>query len=163
MNQTITTQQARQLIERFYRCQTSEADEQALRRFLLSPALPPDLSDDARVILAMTEPALPSVSHEGRRWLRPLLRVAAVVAVAAIGGAAYLQLQTARLEARYGGSYVIENGRRTDNLRRIHRQIEQTLALADADYDPIHEAEAEMLQAIDDPDLRRRLDHLLDE
>ena len=171
MNKTLNPSEARRQIARFYRCETSPAEEQALRRFLLSDALPPSLLDDARVILAMTEPELPAIAQDmaaqsrsgRRRWLAWVGRAAAVLVAAAIGATAYIGLQTARLEACYGGSYVIENGRRTDNLRRIHRQIERTLALADADIDPVREAEADVLEAIDDPELHHELETLLAE
>ena len=171
MHTSLTISQARQQIDRFYRCETTPAEEEALRRFLLSDELPAELVDDARVILAMTEPELPTVGQDAdaerrnikrKRWAW-VGRVAAVLVVAAIGVTAYVGIQTARLEACYGGSYIIENGRRTDNLRRIHRQIEQTLALADADIDPVREAEADVLEAIDDPELHHELETLLAE
>ena len=171
MHTSLTTSQARQLIERFYRCETSPRDEQLLRAFLLEGPLPADLLDDARVILAMTEPDLPALGQaadadrrtiQRRRWMW-IGRVAAVVAVVVLGVTAGLRYQTARLEARYGGSYIIENGRRTDNIRHIHSQIERTLALADADIDPIQQAEADVLQAVDDPELQRELETLLNE
>lgn len=171
MDKTLTLSEARRQIARFYRCETTPSEEQALRRFLLSGSLPPDLMDDARVVLAMTEPELPAIAQDTgaqgrvarRRRLAWLGRAAAVLVAAAIGATAYIGIQTARLEACYGGSYVIENGRRTDNLRRIHRQIERTLALADADIDPVREAEADVLEAIDDPELHHELETLLAE
>lgn len=72
------------------------------------------------------------------------------------------------LAALYGGSYVIENGKRIDDLRKIRPQIEQTLAEAkkiDINIDQssfIRQAEREVLNSIGD-DEQAEIEQLLNE
>ena len=67
----------------------------------------------------------------------------------------------------YGGSYVIENGHRIDDLSMIKTDIET--ALGEARHieehiekrSPIEQAEQDLLNSIDDPDERKRISEML--
>lgn len=92
----------------------------------------------------------------------------AVVAVLLTVVVGYRQLQYYQLARRYEGSYVVVAGQRNDDLREIRPQLEQTLAAAShvetavvEQQALIHQAEDEVLGAIDDPAERRRLEELL--
>ena len=67
----------------------------------------------------------------------------------------------------YGGSYMIVDGKRYDNLREIKDDIQQTLAEArqierEADGQAvIEEAEQEVLESISDPAERQKLKEIL--
>ena len=68
----------------------------------------------------------------------------------------------------YGGSYVIENGRRIDDLTEIQDDIEQTLADSrrieqHAKHNVIDHAEQDVLNNISDPDMRREVENMLKE
>ena len=84
----------------------------------------------------------------------------------------YQRQQLDRLEARYGGSYMIVDGQRIDNLRELQPHIESTLRMADeveatAREDArnaeriVREAEESVLESIDDPVERERMRLLL--
>ena len=62
--------------------------------------------------------------------------------------------------------YIIENGRRTDDLRAIHDDIERTLADSRriekrAGQNVIDRAEQDVLDNISDPDMRREVELML--
>ena len=110
---------------------------------------------------------------EGRRarlvpvlW-RAVCGVAAAVLLL-LGVWAYIDYREDKALARlYGGSYVIENGVRTDDLGRIRGDIEQALADAERVEKRVGQgsvadrAEADVLGSIDDPELRRQVEDML--
>lgn len=67
------------------------------------------------------------------------------------------------LEARYGGSYVIEGGKKSTDLRQIMPDVQQALLMADEAHANmeastlIRQAEMEAMKYIDDPELRKEL------
>ena len=69
----------------------------------------------------------------------------------------------------YGGSYVIENGKRIDDLSRIRSNIESTIEDAKRIEAQVNEAEVaknakkEVLEGIDDPEMRRQIEEMLNE
>lgn len=91
------------------------------------------------------------------------------VAVCLIGSSAYRSYRDKRLFERYEGSYMIVNGERIDDLKRIHRHIEQTLAQAEASmkdndtYTVIQNAENELLSDISDDAMREEIQKMLNE
>lgn len=138
----------------------------ATRSLLRHTAQPDAAHSDARGLRSATRGAARPDNgsrRAPRRWLYRALGAAAVLTGMAVGVWGYRSYQMQWLEARYGGSYVIQDGQRTTDLRRIRTEIEQTLALADHQPDPIRQAEVEVLEAIDDPDLRQELHRLLNE
>lgn len=77
--------------------------------------------------------------------------------------------QNNELAKLYGGSYMIVNGKRIDNLRTMKPEIERTLAAADkieqhvTSNKEILNAEQSVLDNIDDPAERQRVAELLKE
>ena len=111
---------------------------------------------------------------EGRRarvmpvvW-RAVCGVAAAI-VLLFGVLTYLDYREDKALARlYGGSYVIDNGHRIDDLGRIKGDIEA--ALADAEHiesrigrrSVVEQVELDVLGSIDDPDMRRQVEEMLE-
>ena len=103
--------------------------------------------------------------------LRPVL--VAVAAAAAVALVLCLTLYASYHEDRalahlYGGSYVIVDGKRIDDLSVIRGDIERTLtdarrieSRAEAGF--IDGAERDVLMSIDDPDVRREVEQMLNE
>lgn len=91
------------------------------------------------------------------------------VTVCLIGSSAYRSYREKLLFDRYEGSYMIVNGERIDDLNRIHRHIEQTLAQAEASmkdndtYTVIQNAENELLSDISDVTMREEIKKMLNE
>lgn len=79
----------------------------------------------------------------------------------------YTLQEEQHLAQLYGGSYMIVDGKRYDNLREIKDDIRQTLADAQqierqADGQAvIEEAEQEVLESIGDPAERQKLKEIL--
>lgn len=125
---------------------------------------------DLSQLTGMPTAALRQTISRTRRHLRlRFMAIAtAVVAVLLTVVVGYRQLQYYQLARRYEGSYVVVAGQRNDDLREIRPQLEQTLAAANhvetavvEQQALIHQAEDEVLSAIDDPAERRRLKELL--
>lgn len=101
------------------------------------------------------------------RWTQRAVGAAAAVLIS-LGGMWIYTLQEERhLAQLYGGSYMIVDGKRYDNLREIKDDIRQTLADAqqierEADGQAvIEEAEQEVLESIGDPAERQKLKEIL--
>lgn len=101
------------------------------------------------------------------RWTQWAVGAAAAVLIS-LGGMWIYTLQEERhLAQLYGGSYMIVDGKRYDNLREIKDDIRQTLADAQqierqADGQAvIEEAEQEVLESIGDPAERQKLKEIL--
>lgn len=94
---------------------------------------------------------------------------AIILAVFITGSEVYRSYREHQLYNLYGGSYMVVNGERIDDLNRIHRHIEQTLAQAetaaqDIDaYSVITEAEHELLSDISDDAEREEIIRMLNE
>ncbi len=73
------------------------------------------------------------------------------------------------LAAQYGGSYMIVDGKRIDDLTEIRTHLEQVLASADrlekqfGGRTFVQEAERDLLGAFDDPIQRAEMKRLLNE
>ena len=99
---------------------------------------------------------------------RAVCGVAAAI-VLLFGVLTYLDYREDKALARlYGGSYVIDNGHRIDDLGRIKSDIEA--ALADAEHiesrigrqSVVEQVELDVLGSIDDPDMRRQVEEMLE-
>ena len=159
-----------ELIDRFLDGETTVQEEQYLCRLFQSGLVPPELAPYAEFFRDM---ATVPVSDKPRSALRLVVRrwvaAAAVVAAFVVGGI-WLQVRhTDQLLAQtYGGSYMIVDGQRTDNLRHIRREVNSLLAEADRietcaqSQQVISDAEQEVLQSVS-PDEREELERLLNE
>lgn len=157
------------LIERFFNGDTSLAEERRLYRTFLRRSLPPELEKYRSVFRGF---ASMSAGNGHKARLMPVIRRAvcasAVALVLILGVSAYLNYNEDRMLARvYGGSYIIENGRRIDDLSRIKTDIEAVLLDAEriearvAQSSPVEQAEQDVLNSIGDPAERQRIMKLL--
>lgn len=101
-------------------------------------------------------------------WWRQVAGIAAMMAVVFGGMWTYQSYQRFQLEKVYGGSYMIVDGKRIDNLREILPEIKRTLSLADAieTTSPalfIDKAEQDLLDNIQDAQERERIRQLLNQ
>jgi hypothetical protein len=181
----------RTLIERFFEGDTTLEEEQWLYDFFKQPqSLPEDLEvyretflDFDAIALTETDGATTDIAnHEApltnieipinsappkyHGWWRQVAGIAAMMAVVFGGMWTYQSYQRFQLEKVYGGSYMIVDGERIDNLREILPQIKQTLSLADAieTTSPtlfIDQAEKDLLDNIQDAHERERIRELL--
>lgn len=187
MKTTEDIKRIEQLIERFFDGATTLAEEDRLYRFFASDSVPEELEQYREMFLDFG--AMPFDDASGTDAgavagvemaasevvARPLVVrmwhyvAAAVAAVFIVGGIilANDMLERRDLEARYGGSYVVVNGKRVDDLKKILPQIESTLHSAemlesrvDAET-TIKAAEQHVLDNISDPAERERVRHLL--
>ena len=101
-------------------------------------------------------------------WWRQVAGIAAMMAVVFGGMWTYQSYQRFQLEKVYGGSYMIVDGKRIDNLQEILPEIKRTLSLADAieTTSPtlfIDQAEKDLLDNIQDAQERERIRELLNQ
>jgi len=101
-------------------------------------------------------------------WVKWVSGIAALFVLVFAGLWSYRTYETNKLEEIYGGSYMVVNGERIDNLRQIKRQIEGTLYAAQeveklvAASQP-KDVEKHLLDQIDDPALREEISRMLNE
>ena len=181
------------LIERFFEGDTTLAEEQWLYDyFKQTQDLPEELeayrdtfldfdaialvdSSSNEVGVSAQEISLPVVEQsvmstppKYHGWWRQVAGIAAMVAVVIGGVWTYQNYQDIQLEKMYGGSYMIVDGKRIDDLRQILPQIKRTLTLADAieTISPtqlIDQTEQDLLNNIQDAQERERIRALLNQ
>ncbi|MBR3454713.1 MAG: hypothetical protein IKH26_05280 [Bacteroidaceae bacterium] len=126
----------------------------------ITPQTTPDKNDK--------QESFPILNKNKHHWHWPAV-AAIIVAVSLIGSWAYRSYREKLLFDRYEGSYMIVNGERIDDLNRIHRHIEQTLAQAETSmkdndtYTFIQNAENELLSDIGDNSMREEIQRMLNE
>lgn len=157
------------LVRRFFDGETTLAEERRLYRLFSRKELPRELEKYRPVFAAFGS----MQADEGREAsLVPIFRHAVCAVAAALlllfGVWAYADYREDKALARlYEGSYVIENGVRTDDLSRIQDDIRQALADAERVEERVGQgsvadrAEADVLGSIDDPELRRQVEDML--
>ena len=181
------------LIERFFEGETTLEEEQRLYDyFKQTKDLPGELetyremflgfdaialSDTASPILNKVEHEVPLTAREipvsttppkYRTLWKQAAGIAAMV-IAVFGSVwAYQAYESMKLQSIYGGSYMIVDGKRIDNLREILPEIKRTLSLADAieTTSPtllIDQAEQDLLNNIQDDRERERIRQLLNQ
>ena len=155
-------------MQRFFDGETTTEEEARLYRVFRRKRLPHSLERMRPVMEAFgsMEARAPRRAMTASIVRRALAGAAAVLALA-VGTAVYSDYREEQSLARlYGGSYIIENGRRTDNLRAIHDDIERTLTDSRriekrAGQNVIDRAEQDVLDNISDPDMRREVELML--
>ena len=157
------------LVIRFFDGETTLAEERRLYRLFSRKGLPRELEKYRPVFAAFGS----MQADEGRRArLVPVFRRAVCGVAAAVllllGVWTYIDYREDKALARlYEGSYVIENGVRTDDLSRIQDDIRQALADAERVEERVGQgsvadrAEADVLGSIDYPELRRQVEDML--
>ena len=160
------TKDIERLMQRFFDGETTTEEEARLYRVFRRKRLPHSLERMRPVMEAFG-------SMEARAPRRAMTAsivrrvLAGAVLALAVGTAVYSDYREEQSLARlYGGSYIIENGRRTDDLRAIHDDIERTLADSRriekrAGQNVIDRAEQDVLDNISDPDMRREVELML--
>lgn len=157
------------LVIRFFDGETTLAEERRLYRLFSRKGLPREL-EKYRPVFAAFGSMQAGEGHRAR--LVPVFRRAVCGVAAAVllllGVWTYIDYREDKALARlYEGSYVIENGVRTDDLSRIQDDIRQALADAERVEERVGQgsvadrAEADVLRSIDDPELRRQVEDML--
>lgn len=164
-------ERAERLVSKFFDGSTTLAEEKWLYRLMSRSDLPPGLRRYRPLFAAFGS------MDAGRRSGKDMAAVfrrsvcASAAALALILGVTlYADYREESMLARaYGGSYVIENGRRIDDLRLIRGDIEEALdeagrmerQLGTAGF--IKSAEQDVLDGIGDADMRRHVEEMLNE
>ena len=181
------------LINRFFEGDTTLEEERWLYDYFRQTTnLPEDLAEYREVFMGFGELAEPAVSTPAqpaqteaeslpttartvslappkqRQLWRYVAGIAAMFALIIGASWAYKSYESQMLENLYGGSYMIVDGQRIDDLRKIRPQIEQTLSLADAieaipSVTLIEQAEQDLLNNIQDASERERIRQLLNQ
>lgn len=171
MMRTKDIERAERLIEKFFDGETTLAEEKWLYRQFGRSDLPEQLRRYCPMFAAFG--SLPSDNERKAQIVsvfRRAVRATAVVLMLLAGITFYSDYHEDRMLARvYGGSYVIENGRRIDDLSRIRENIENTLDEANrieerlSRSETVQSAEQDVLDGIDDPEMRRQVEEMLNE
>lgn len=164
------TKEIERLVERFFDGETTTEEEARLYNVFRRKRLPDSLERMRPVMEAfgsMSEEK-PQRAKTVSIVRRALMGAAAMLALI-VGIAIYSNYNEEQSLARiYGGSYVIENGRRIDDLSAIQDDIEQALADSrrieqHAEHNVIDRAEQDVLDNISDPDMRDEVEKMLNE
>lgn len=190
MNNRDNVEQIRLLTDRFFDGMTTPDEERLLYAFFASADVPPELEDMREMFLdfaamefsdddisaavpadtaAPVKPAGPSAAPVRRLSLWRIVAGAAAVVLLVVGIGLTGDLRERRqLAAVYEGSYMIVDGKRVDDLRKIHTHIESALEdadrieqMADGGSDVIRDAERDLLDNISDPQERERIRRLM--
>ena len=183
----------RTLIERFFEGETTLEEEHWLYDyFKQTKDLPGELetyremflgfdaialNDTASPVINKVENEVPLTAREisvsptppkYRSLWKQVAGIAAMIAVIVGSVWAYRAYESMKLQSIYGGSYMIVDGKRIDNLREILPEIKRTLSLADAieTTSPallIDKAEQDLLDNIQDAQERERIRQLLNQ
>lgn len=165
----------RTLMEKFFDGTTSIAEERSLYEYFASDDVSPEFVQYRGLFAGFRSMGVPdAAASAGRkapltRYMRAVIGAAAV-AVAVFGFFLIRDIShEEHLSRLYGGSYVIVNGERIDDLSEIKGDIEKTLCAASAierraDMNAvIRKAEANVLNNIRDDEERERIYRLLNE
>lgn len=190
MNANMSTKRMKLLIERFFEGDTTLSEEQAIYAYFRAGDVDEELEPMREMFLDFSALETPeSLSEEGTpasvaaevpsevsgdrtsksRWWRVAAAIAVVLTLTF--GTKYMADVRERdaLAAQYGGSYMIVDGKRIDDLTEIRTHLEQVLASADrlekqfGGRTFVQEAERDLLGAFDDPVQRAEMKRLLNE
>jgi len=177
----------RLLTEHFFDGATSLQEEQELYDFYdqHSERLPEDLEANREIIMGFGAICFKEVNQapkdsEGKvsedssnhlrtKFLRIMIGIAAILLLC-FGITTVIHLNASQELARnYEGSYMIVNGQRIDDLSRIKPNIERALSQASSIEEELEEkptikgAEQNVLDNIDDPEEKARIEKMLNE
>ncbi len=171
MNQV---EEIRMLMDRFLEADTTLEEERRLYAYFAQAEVDPSLEtyrtmmQDYAALMPVEQVHQPAKRVTLQPWFKWASRIAAVLVLAFLGTWGYRAYETSKLEEIYGGSYMIVNGERVDNLREIKAQIESTLQSAQeierlAAAALPTDVEQSVLSEIDDPALREEVNRILNE
>ena len=122
------------LMNRFLEAETTLEEERRLYAYFsqreIDPSLEPyrAMMQDYAALMPVEQVHQPTARRVTLQpWFKWVSGIAAVMVLAFIGSWSYRAYETSKLEEIYGGSYMIVNGERVDNLRKIQAQIAGTL------------------------------------
>lgn len=159
------------LVERYLDGETTIEEECWLYGYFTShDDIPDELKPYAEYFRDMATVPIPkeeeTVSHRKYHVIRLVLATAAMLAIVFGVFLGFRVHENRILAARYGGSYIIVNGHRIDNLRQIKDSIQLTLAEASRieqkvqENNVVDDAEQDVLQNVD-PAQRKDIEQLL--
>ena len=160
------TKEIERLVERFFDGETTTEEEARLYKVFRRKRLPDSLERMRPVMEAFG--SMSEEKPQRAKTVSALMGAAAMLALI-VGIAIYSNYHEEQSLARiYGGSYVIENGRRIDDLSAIQDDIERALADSrrieqHAEHNVIDRAEQDVLDNISDPDMRDEVEKMLNE
>ena len=163
----------RKLIDKFFEGKTTLQEERRLYEYFngseVTDSMMPyrNMMIDLGLLAAGPCPTAGKPKKKLQQFVRYIAAAAALVGIL-FGGKAIFDTKTEReLQALYGGSYVIVNGKRTDDLKKIKQQIEETLAWADKvnrqvdASNMMEDTEQELLNSIDNPHMKNEIEKML--
>ena len=162
------------LVERFFQGETTMEEEKEIYAFYASyPQLPEDLESYREMFAAFDAISLESMAQERHHHHHRLLYVISGIAAAVllcVGIFIAVDIhQDSVLASNYEGSYMIVNGERITDLSRIKPEIQKALNQAERiehhvdEHSVIKNAEQNVLDHIDDPKEKARIQQLLNE
>lgn len=176
-------------MDRFFEGMTTLEEEQQLYDFFRRENIPQDLKPykdmfldfsnlalterEASILTSGTTDTSGKISPVHPRkvrhiWLKYSMETAAIILLAILIGWGSNIRKERQLATLYEGSYMIVNGKRTDNLTRIRPEIERILAEAQKIEENlsaeklIQAAEADILNGIEDETERERIRQLME-
>lgn len=155
------------LIEKFFAGETSLSEERKLYIYFKRGNVSDSLKQYSPMFADLFLLQEPAEKSPRRNFIRWIAGVAASVVLLSGGYMAWTSFETQELYASYGGSYMIVNGKRIDNLREIKPYIENTLS--DARYiertaaaqPSVSDIERDLMDNISDPEELERVKQLL--
>ena len=165
--------EAERLMKRFFDGTTTVEEEQRLYEIFAAGNLPSQLEPYREMFRGFgsmrVERSKGKLCHDRKTWLKA---AACAVLLAVMTAATWIFFDYRReqiLAGHYAGSYVIENGRRIDDLSKIRPDIETALQKAGQIEHSVSEdirwsdrIEQEVLDNIDDPKTREQVSKMLD-
>lgn len=179
MNKPNDKQTIRQLTDRFFDGLTTLEEEQQLYKYYAQDSIDPELRPYKEMFedlaaIALPQAERPSATHQPTHR-RPLITVLRLLSAAAATITLLIGVVTAvnyphseALADLYGGSYMIVNGQRIDDLRRIHNHIEGTLRQADnierrLDSHSIDDVEQKLIDNVGNEQMKNEIIRMLND
>lgn len=155
------------LITKFFDGETSLAEEQCLYAYFSGQNVDASLQHYRQLFIDLQQLLEQQNRVGGRHLRRWVAGIAASVLLLAGGYTAWWHYENHQLDMHYGGSYMIVDGHRIDNLSELRPHIERTLAEARhieqtvETLPSVEEIEKEVMNHVSDPEERARIRQLL--
>jgi len=155
------------LIEKFFEGETSLSEERRLYAYFNRGNIPADLQRYRPVFSGFASLPDPYPMRKKLHFIRWSAGIAASLLLICGSFWAWNAYENRMLQSRYGGSYMIVNGKRIDNLTEIQSSIESALADAHdierlaSDQPSAGMIEQELMDNISDPEELKRIKKLL--
>lgn len=160
------------LVNKFFSGDTTLSEEQTLYNAFRSGNVPAGLEKYRELFLDLGAAAAPAAESAPRRsrisiaW-RAMAGVAAAAAVAAVVLLVGHGIRQQKLEATYSGSYMVVNGKRTDDLSKILPNIKKTLSDASKietiayENNMIEDAEQEAMKLAGNDEQKKEIEDII--